>query len=646
MRILSVRLINWRQHQDLTIYPGEIHAYTGNNNAGKSSLLNAFIMGLTGRCQYTDDHGKGGSLRTVGATNPWEILIATEHGTIRRTEQGLVVPWAPSAGSQKAAQAALEEMCFGGKPTDQVRLALQGGRYFTLEEDRRKPLLARLLGLDVTADEVLSEIRLEAEKAGLPLVEAVDAHVGRSQLAGLQRAHTKVYQARTKANGALEQAEQHLRDLVRMSTDNQLMPPEEGQQLARRQQDLEAEVERLDQAIGQRRGKLEEWAKCDHYGGEDQAELTRHQARLQSVGPLDLDETRRRIPLLQSTVEQLQKSLGVALDFERNQNRIQAGIAKAQAEVKALESDLKAAGMCKWAPTVVCAGAEARQADSRAKLEKAQAECNYLSSQLLQLEAPDIGQDEQREQLDSATAELRKLQEALDHHVRLQDKIAQTNRRLTLVEASRQEAERERPAVERDLADLERRRAEKAALLGDVRDVLEAGRLAYKHQNLIAKQRTEVSRLQRDQATLNRLVDFFGPEGFPARVLANTLGKFQNQVNSTLQAWGLQVRYDEKLDLTVSRDGGPWLDYASLSLSDTILVSLAHQVGFASISQCGIVLVDNIEALDFLRQRVLFDACLQVRENTPGLAHIQLFGVRCVQPPPGIDTYQLGEEPF
>ncbi len=640
----EIILKNWRNHRDARFPFHPVNLFVGDNNQGKTGILAAIEMVLVGQCQYTDDNGRGGNLRTAGADSGWELTLRFANGDyIKRSEQGgPFASWAPQATTAKAAQQAIEEK-FGGKTSERARLALRGGRFFELKDEKRKALLSRCLELDITADVVMRELMIEGQKEDLPLLQQAHDLLGYGEgLAALEKCLKKVITARTGVNRAVEDGKTRLADLVRQQAEMQLMPETEGKQLAAREGELERELQQVDQQIGRLEGRISEWDKLHNLGSQDGSDLARDQARLAALEVSTTEEILREETRLQKQIDDATKEIFKHNNFEREQSQIQSKMAATEAVIRDLQSDLAAAGFCKWAPESPCAGASVRQADSRSALEKAQERLDTLSSQLLKLDSPLTSAAELKEALDQANAQIRKGREALEERRSLQLRVNRGAERLTKVEAMAQEEARERPAVERQLEQLKKNRANVAGLVCDVRAELERGRATHRHALATKKAREELDELLIEQKCLDYLREFFSPTGLSARVAQERLGPFQADLFEVLNHWGMQARYDERLDLAISRDGGPWLDYESLSTSDRILVELAHQVGFATKAGCGIVVVDEIETIDDKRQVWLLDACVHLSKNIQGLDRIVLLGVRCVEPPSEVSLTRLG----
>lgn len=652
MKLERFTLRNWRQHQRLELRLAPVTLITGGNNAGKTGIRAAIEMLQTGFCEFTDDTGNDfGQLRTAGCDESWSLSAELDTGyLIIREEKSLHVGWAPQATSKKAAQDALNQ-AFGGRGPDTVRLALRAGRFFGFDGSKRKTMLGRLLDLEVTTDRVVAELKKLGLERKLPLLEAARDKVGMSGLAAIERAYKAVYDARTGANRALKDAGTRRDALEEEGKNHVWVSKEDGLALAAREESLYTELSELAGQIGALKQRLAEWDRAAASGDAHQAGATGLQEQLDSleIGPApDAD----RAAEVERLTADLQGQLADLAAYQKSKGTLEITISRLQTTAARLRKDLDQAGGCQWAPESPCAGAEKRKAETQRELAEVERQLEDSTVFLLELTAPSQSAEAIRAQLNDLNAESSKLRRQaatrstlLTERAKLAERIAQANQRLTVAQASKAEADRERPGVEAKLAELEQLRTSKAQLAADLREELAAARLAHAHKSNMDKARDAFAKAEQEQACLEELCNFFHPSGFPARLLIECLDPFVRSLNEILAPFDLVADY-QNLELTVSRGGGAKLPYSVLSDSDRIIVGLAHQVGFAVLSHVGIVVLDQVEALDQTRQQILIEAAQLIRANTNGLDHILILcvhwlagvphGVQHVKLPPNL----------
>ena len=133
--IRSLRLANFRLYEALEIAelsPG-LNLFAGANWSGKSTILDAIAVGLTGTCRGADS-GRGlDELRRRGSKRKWSVEIGWGSASLLRTE---------GDGPRSKAHEAIEHAL--GMPAEQVRACLYSGELMRLDKRGRQQLVLAL----------------------------------------------------------------------------------------------------------------------------------------------------------------------------------------------------------------------------------------------------------------------------------------------------------------------------------------------------------------------------------------------------------------------------------------------------------------------------------------------------------------------
>lgn len=151
MRIQAIDLKDLRSHVSTRITGlDRINWFVGQNATGKSSILDAIQLGLTGTCRGLDEGGRGAeALVTVNGGGPSErtrCLVSLEFDT------GHIDRRFPGDGPRSASQVMADQIL--GRPALIARSIVDTGRFLSLPSADQKNLLTELLGASATRQEV------------------------------------------------------------------------------------------------------------------------------------------------------------------------------------------------------------------------------------------------------------------------------------------------------------------------------------------------------------------------------------------------------------------------------------------------------------------------------------------------------------
>jgi hypothetical protein len=131
----------------------------------------------------------------------------------------------------------------------------------------------------------------------------------------------------------------------------------------------------------------------------------------------------------------------------------------------------------------------------------------------------------------------------------------------------------------------------------------------------IRKSDAEVERkkIVSNQASLNKLVEYFGAEGVKAELLAASIGLFMDEMNIVLAQWGYlcQISIEPYVLAIMFRDGENmphFIQLKHLSKSQRYRFATAFQVALAIISGFKFVIVDEADIYDQQGRSGLFEA--------------------------------------
>lgn len=123
-----------------------------------------------------------------------------------------------------------------------------------------------------------------------------------------------------------------------------------------------------------------------------------------------------------------------------------------------------------------------------------------------------------------------------------------------------------------------------------------------------AKERFDL--MTEQQAALERLVDYFGPNGVKAELIAEHVGGFTESLNNVLRGWGYTAQLViEPYQFLVRQNGiDGVLSLHQLSQSELYRFSVAFQVALAMASEVEMCVIDGADILDTVGRRDLFRA--------------------------------------
>ena len=623
MKLVTMHIRDWRGHAEASLELAPVTLITGSNGIGKTSVQDALEYALSGRCQHTDDKGSGGRLVRDGAKQAVITLTDAAGATICRSypPNSLALSWSPGANLTQAQDELEQSMgCSGRK----ARLSLRVGRFFGLLVKEQQALLTQMLGLEITPERMAAEVARLTSETGTSVDRALRA-AGCRTTDSLARIYEACYSHRTTVNREVKAAklEAERTHAAYQSLDAVPAPPSPD--------DLDA----ADAAVLQASLALGEQQQIQSAITRQEYRIAELRKRLSEATdqPVDVPALEARERQFEARIRELQAAREVAEARLVRSREAHVSLRAAEESLRALEPALAGQAVCPWRAGQTCAAradvaaleAEASkiretiallQAETaadvaaelqtvRASLQNGERALQQLSRQIAEVRARDIGR--LRSDLAQAEDTLAQLQDMAIPPEAAQAALAQARARMSELAAARQ--------AHLDYIALEQASSKAGSRLADV---------------------------TAEKAALEALVAWSGPNGLRARILSEQLGPFVEELDGICSLWGMSARYAPGPSLEVrAAVGAAWVPWDDLSDSEQLRVGLAHQVAFATLTGLRLVVLDRIEALDAERQRVLFQAGLQLAEG--GMVdHIVLLGVGCwCEVPQGVLWHRL-----
>lgn len=572
-----------------------VNLVLGHNGAGKSSVRDAILYALTGRCRSTDAAGRGAdSLIRRGASACTVALSWTDHRGAGCVERGRNGSGATGTGKGMAN--------IGDVPADLVEALLDMPHLLRLSAKDRSAILSTV----ISPAAPLEEIQRHATAAGLS--EGAIA----SLLGGLRRVSPGPYEPAELAEAykrCYEARREKKRDLAALEAKLQALPPApvgaDAGAIRKSIADLEAEEASLRERLGSLRQQQVEWNRA----------LARRQDLERQAGELAarVRQPQQALPMAPS-IEDLTAEVARLREAHRAAATVESG---AQEKRVRAESEAKAA----WERVV-----QARDGDASCPAHITDDPCPMLLPRVQERKAqvPDL--QKAAKQTDTAANKARTAEKAAA--VEAEKALRALEQKESELVAAREAAARHQGSAEASLdaiqAELDRideqfpTSANPAAQLvreeqalhelaarkdqaqGRLREIDAAGRSAEERKQLEA----DGAALRSAASILEELVPVLEPRGLPARLLAEKVGPFEQAVNAQLATitggeYRVAVRCERGIDLDVFRGGSDLaLPPENLSMSERLRLGVALAQAVSVLSGLRILIIDEAEMLD------------------------------------------------
>jgi hypothetical protein len=553
MRITNLRLQNFRSHRDTSFEFARVNIIRGRNGAGKSSIAMALEQLLTGKCDITDQAGRGAqALISSGAVELLiEATLAKPPHTLlpmsyrRNITSGQLVI-GPHAGTS-----AFEWLEANLVPISVLSSVLNAHRFLGMNAKEQKALLAGALAADpVPIDPEIRALHAEIA-AGFPMQEAVVSaeHV--------DRLYDWHFKQRTNTNREIKSL-------------GELAAPEEPQE-----KHSLAEVRTMITELQKQR---------DHKYQERLTMLAGHKGKVDRLAAAKAQKALYEADLLES--DQLEQCRKDAKNSGKV-TKLKEDIARRQLDLDELRREFERVRNCKQEEACPTCGQAIPGKDEidDGWLEKVQTSIAVQTAELTEKQA------ELRKLPDPSVA-----QEKIDRH---QLAMSPYNKaEMTISEIGELGDAPNVSDLDAEIVELDRRISAGNSVADEV-SKYEGARA--QHQRQVEK----VNKLNNLSAGLDRLVEYFSDRGgLKAKLINGKLPAFRDRINQVLYRFGFECEFE--LDpyvlsvIQLDSNGGMLtkpLALQQLSESEQYRFSIAFSIALAETTGVNLVVIDRSDML-------------------------------------------------
>ena len=550
MRILTLTLKSFRSHQKTVLDLDRFNFVRGTNGCGKSSIQMALEYLFTGRCDMTDAAGRGAEALIRAGAKELEVSATLENGEsiCRRRTSRSHIVELDGNRVPVNAAETALENRFGS--ADVLSAVLNAGRFIEMSEAEQKRLLAQVVDAGkVDISEEISDV-LRALNEEQPTLASVG---------DVEAACRRFYDSRTEASRTLKA-------LGQMEKPDTPSDVPSVQEVMKKLEDLRQQKERL---VAQKAEVDTSWESV--------------QTRLKQL-KMEIEEVSLEI------LDQSQEQELLQLEFQRGHaEKLRLELTDLIAEQKTVETSLAAMeGLKGKCPA--CGQPISEQVNA--------VEMNSLRERLADLEGLIQGTKEELSEyggIDVATS-------------RLEGHRKAACRRAMLVEEQSKLQVVQRP----NAGGLESRMTILVERINKGERVLEMAQ-----QGESARERWQAyvrqnSALEAKIGLLDKLTEFFGPNGAMMRQSNGRIGSFTEDLNRHLAAFGYScsiVLEPFEVRVISSSDARLGLSLKHLSESERFRFSAAFQIALAIVTGLRFVVIDRADVLD-KDKRKLFSGLL------------------------------------
>lgn len=596
-----------------------VNLIIGRNGAGKSSVRDAILYALTGRCRSTDAGGRGAdSLIRRGATG-CSVRLEYDANLASGDLQGMVIERGRNGAGPTGVKGLCPDLAERGLSADLVEALLDMPHLLRLSAKERSAILSQVISPAVSLEDVqrhATAMRLSDDAIGSLLVGLRRVSPGPYGPAELAQAYKLCYEARTKRK----------RDLADVEGKLQAMPAASGGPLwadtvRQRLQLIEADEADLREKIGALRQQQAEWNRAQ----ARRQDLERQVAELESRSR----QPQQALPMgpsvedLTAQVAEFRENYRAAstLEDREREKRVSAESKASAAEGLVRQARSGDTSCPAHVTTDPCPVLEQRVEERKAQVPQLEADARRTAAAVKRARTGEI----------AAAAEADKARIVVEH---LEAELAAARegaaRNQGSAEASLDALQAELDRIEADysiesdevtcaelhtsgkiLSDIA---AKKALAQEELRGIEAAARSAEERKKLEA----EVAAARKVVATLEELVPALEPRGLPARILAERIGPFEARINEQLATitggeYRVAIRAERGVDVDVFRDGsGLALPCENLSTSERMRLGVALAAGISVLSGLRILVIDEAELLDVGNRGLLMRGVMEL----------------------------------
>lgn len=546
MKIMTLTLKNFRSHEETVLNLDRFNFVRGPNGCGKSSVQMALEYLFTGQCQMTDAAGRGAEALIRAGAKELEVSATLENGesVCRRKTPRSHIVELNGKRVPVDAAEASLEKRFGS--ADVLSALLNADRFIEMSETEQRKFLAQVL------DAGKVDIPAEINNA----LRTIEEEQPRLTCVGdVEAAYKRFYELRTEAGCTLKFLEQMEKPDIPSD-----LPP--VQEVKKKLEDLRQQKERL---VAQKAEADATWESA--------------QDRLRQLQP-EIDELSSEILSASQEQELLQ------LESQRGHaEKLRQEMTDLMAQQKAVETSLATVqglkGKCPTCGQPIAEGVKAREVEA-------------LRQRLSDLEGLIQGTRE----------ELNEYAEMEAARSRLEGQRKALARRAKLIEEQSKLQAVQKP----NAGDLESRMTILAERISKGERVLEKAQQIQGAKETWESYTRDKSSLEGRIDLLDRLTEFFGPNGAMMGQAQDRMGSFTEDLNRYLVIFGYTctIALDPfEIRVSGSTDNHFSLPLKHLSESEQFRFGVAFQISLAMVTGLRFVVIDRADLLDKEKRKML-----------------------------------------
>lgn len=592
MKISQLRFVNFRSYADQTFKLSKLTVFRGTNAAGKSTIEQGIELNLASHAEGTTADGKGAkNLVRMGEKKALIDLIIESEGendttVSRRVEMAIN---GETASGSRLVTDPNDESYGGGQEWLQwlgkqkaTLSALINNRYFMdLDEDRQKDLLtAIIMPSEYAWPETLRPLCNEFKLA---------INWTRTPFEILKEGYDLAYKARTGVNRAVKE--------FRMPDAPTHEPEGDVTEIRARLKERSSEINEAQKQRAELLAGSNQWElKHDAIQSKISAaieRITRQKQAVDSATDLMLSPTKLK------DLKKIAEKAAEAAELEKQMATLEIELKMKRETSKRVQTlgDGAACETCK-------------RAFSEADIASIAGPLLTAVNELIDKQKAAIDARKKLGDPAGAAADVQRHQDAAKDRDRAAAFLAEEE---TVEKRSRKELDELGPKVKVDTTEAD-------ALIADLTERIRMGnealqlRMRYDASlDEVAKAKERKQALEREQAELEKLVQYFGVDARTS-MLKESVGVFVDSMNVVLESWGYCCHLSlEPYNFTIRflRGGKPYdVPLRFLSKSQRYRFATAFQVALATISGFYFVIVDEADIHDAEGRDSLFDALM------------------------------------
>jgi len=644
LKINRISLDNFRSHTKTEIDLDKVNFFVGGNNSGKTSILAAVELALTGQCMWTDKAGRGAAdLMRQGEKHMTAALDIEGLGAVIRSLPPHTLQVGRISGVNEG-QAAIHN--FLGAGEDRLRVSLNAGAFIKMSQAEQRAFLFNAYGLSWTVGQVTADLagwlvkNGQTEDAAGSLAKKAKSYYPANITAGPEIFDAMEKRAKEERKEIKKEKQQAEAALVEMenTAPGRYIDPDQTEQVKIR--------------LGELKKKRDELLRTCGAGKDLRARYEALKNKISNVN--------EKINAAQSTARSLAEELNqcgepdeIPADIESELTQKIDSLAKSEASAKSSLEAINKAGIalsgrdrkCPLAPDHLQCCMTDEQLEAVISVLKKE---HKLTSQNLQDISKNLSQA--RGELAAITKQRKESEERARKIMILKGKLNTQQILLDSLAANKADLEKERecmPEADTDTG-AERELEQVTGLIMEEekaqRQIAQALADSSAREDKKAGLKQDIEILASEVAGMEALVKALGPDGLRRDKLAGILEGFVGRVNDRLgrlTEGAYRVSLGKDMAILCRVNGGPVLPLRLLSKSEQLragiavsdALSAAAGLKFLAIDEADILEQDNRDLLAGMLldlageydQVMVFTTVGDVKPENPGIAGVKMF---------------------